>query len=69
MRARRAAAAVLAAALFAAGLAAAAPPRAKPASVSEEDLKQLRGRIERLEKELAQAEESRGEAAGALKAA
>ena len=69
MRARRAAAAVLAAVAFAAGLAAAAPPRAKPASVSEEDLRQLRDRIERLEKELAQAEESRGEAAGALKAA
>ena len=69
MRARRAAATVLAAVAFGAGLAAAAPPRAKPASVSEEDLRQLRGRIERLEKELAQAEESRGEAADALKAA
>src|SRR5512139_3190672 len=69
MRARRAAAAVLAGVALAAGLAAAAPSKGRPASASEEDLKQLRGRIERLEKELAQAEESRGEAADALKTA
>jgi ABC-type branched-subunit amino acid transport system ATPase component len=57
--------------VLAAGLASGAP-RARetpaPAAASEEDLKQLRGRIERLEKELAQTEESRGEAAEALKA-
>ncbi len=69
MRARRAAAAVLAGVALAAGFAAAAPARGRPAAASEEELKQLRGRIERLEKELAQAEESRGEAADALKAA
>jgi septal ring factor EnvC (AmiA/AmiB activator) len=66
MRARRLAAA-LAACL---ALAASAWAREKPApsAASEEDLRQLRGRIERLEKELAQVEESRGEAADALKA-
>ena len=69
MRVRRAAAAVLAGVALAAGLAAAAPSKGRPAGASEEDLRQLRVRIERLEKELAQAEESRGEAAGALKAA
>jgi septal ring factor EnvC (AmiA/AmiB activator) len=42
-----------------------APP---PAAASEEDLRQLRARIEKLERELARAEESRGEAADALKA-
>jgi len=42
--------------------------KAAPAAASEEDLRELRARIERLERELAKAEESRGEAAGALKA-
>ena len=71
MRARRAAAAVVAGlALLAAVGASGAPAKGKaaPPAASEEDLRLLRGRIERLEKELAQAEESRGEAAGALKA-
>lgn len=71
MRARRAAAAVVAGlALLAAAGASGAPAKGKaaPQAASEEDLRQLRGRIERLEKELAQAEESRGEAAGALRA-
>jgi murein hydrolase activator len=64
MQARRFAAALVAC-LACTGAAA----REKPASAaSEEDLKQLRGRIERLERELSQAEESRGEAADALKA-
>jgi septal ring factor EnvC (AmiA/AmiB activator) len=69
MRARRVAAALVVGAAFAA-VPAAAQPRAKaPApAASEEDLRQLRMRIERLESELARAEESRGEAADALKA-
>ena len=72
MRARRLAAALLACVGFVACLAAAAPrsgAEAAPAAASEEDLRQLRERIERLEKELARAEESRGEAADVLKAA
>ena len=71
MRARRVAAAVAIAIAFAAGFAAGgahARTKAAPAAASEEDLRQLRSRIERLEKELAQAEESRGEAADALRA-
>ncbi|MGE0355557.1 MAG: murein hydrolase activator EnvC [Burkholderiales bacterium] len=68
MRARRLAAACLAlVACLAPVAAAAAPQRGAPAAASEEDLRELRGRIERLEKELARAEESRGEAADALK--
>jgi septal ring factor EnvC (AmiA/AmiB activator) len=71
MRARLVAAAIALLATAAAGPVPAAPARGKPppAAPSEEDLRQLRVRIDRLEKELAQAEESRGEAAGALKAA
>src|SRR5258708_2209189 len=38
------------------------------APVSESELRDLRGRIEKLQEELAAAEESRGEAAGALRA-
>ncbi|HQZ44577.1 MAG TPA: peptidoglycan DD-metalloendopeptidase family protein [Usitatibacteraceae bacterium] len=71
MRARAIAAALLACAGLAVCPASAAPRTgAKPAPppASEEDLRQLRARIERLEKDLAQAEESRGEAADALKA-
>jgi septal ring factor EnvC (AmiA/AmiB activator) len=73
MQARRVAAAVaIAIAIaFATGFAAGgahARTKAAPAAASEEDLRQLRSRIERLEKELAQAEESRGEAADALRA-
>ena len=45
-----------------------AGPKAAPAAASEEDLRELRARIEQMERELARAEESRGEAAGALKA-
>jgi murein hydrolase activator len=69
MRARLAAAIVACLAL-AGAVASAAPARGKaaPAAASEEDLQQLRGRIERLEKDLARKEESRGEAADALKA-
>jgi len=71
MRARRVAAALAVGIALASGAAPGAPQaraRAAPAAASEEDLRQLRIRIERLEKDLAQAEESRGEAAGALKA-
>jgi len=71
MPARRLAAALVTCLAFAAGLAltqAQARDKAAPGAASEEDLRQLRARIERLEKELARAEESRGEAAGALKA-
>ena len=71
MRVRLVAAAVVTCLASAACHALAAAPvreRAAPAAASEEDLHQLRGRIERLEKELAQTEESRGEAADALKA-
>jgi septal ring factor EnvC (AmiA/AmiB activator) len=41
---------------------------AKPPAASEQDLRELRGRIEKLQGELAAAEESRGEAADQLKA-
>lgn len=62
----------LAAAFFAlaAALAWAAPPKPGPAKAgpSEEELRQLRGRIDQLQKKLADAEESRGGAADALKA-
>lgn len=71
MRARLVAAAVVSCVVLAAGLASGAPrarDKPAPAAASEEDLKQLRGRIERLEKELAQTEESHGEAAEVLKA-
>jgi len=47
---------------------ASAAARERPPAASEEDLRQLRARIGELEKELAQVEESRGEAAGALRA-
>lgn len=69
MRARRLAAAIATGLAVACALAPAlaARERAAPAA-SEEDLRQLRARIERLEKDLARAEESRGEAADALKA-
>ena len=62
MPGRRLAAAILAGLV----LAASAAPRAP--QPSEEDLRALRGRIDRLQKELAEAEESRGGAADALKA-
>jgi septal ring factor EnvC (AmiA/AmiB activator) len=65
MLARRLAAVLAACLVVAAGAWAREKPA--PSAASEEDLRQLRGRIERLEKELAQAEESRGEAADALK--
>ncbi len=70
MRARLVAAAVVVIASVSCAAHATAPSRAKsaPSAPSEEDLRQLRARIERLEKDLAQAEESRGEAAEALKA-
>lgn len=71
MRARAIAAAFLACVGFATCLASAAPgtgAKSAPSPASEEDLRQLRARIERLEKDLARAEESRGEAADALKA-
>ncbi|MCM2327400.1 MAG: peptidoglycan DD-metalloendopeptidase family protein [Lysobacter sp.] len=71
MRARRVAAALAVGIALASGPAPGAAPsraRAAPSAASEEDLRQLRIRIERLEKDLAQAEESRGEAADALKA-
>jgi murein hydrolase activator len=69
MRARLVAAAAVAVVLSAPCVAAPAPhARSAPSAPSEEDLRQLRARIERLEKDLAQAEESRGEAAEALKA-
>ncbi len=64
MPGRRLAAAILAGLALAAS---AAPSRA-PAQPSEEELRALRGRIDRLQKELAEAEESRGGAADALKA-
>lgn len=58
----------LAAALLAAfALAAFAAPSRSP-QPTEEELRALRGRIDRLQKELAEAEESRGSAADALKA-
>lgn len=63
MRGRRLAAAGLAGL----ALAASAAP-AKAPQPSEEELRALRGRIERLQKELSQAEENRGGAADALKA-
>lgn len=47
-------------------LAAAAAPAPKPAA-SEQDLRELRGRIERLQADLAQAEKSSGEAADQLR--
>ncbi|MGZ5073197.1 MAG: hypothetical protein ACXWBL_08670, partial [Usitatibacter sp.] len=43
-------------------------PAAKSPPPSEQDLRELRGRIEKLQSELAAAEESRGEAADQLKA-
>ena len=61
----RSRAAALAASLLAA-LAVHAAPKADPAR-SERELKELRGRIERLQKDLAAAEESRGEAVDQLK--
>jgi septal ring factor EnvC (AmiA/AmiB activator) len=65
MRSRRIAAAWFAClALAAAG----AKEKAAPAAPTEEELRQLRERIERLQKDLARTEESRGEAADALKA-
>ncbi|MBL0143369.1 MAG: peptidoglycan DD-metalloendopeptidase family protein [Betaproteobacteria bacterium] len=70
MRTRRLAAAFVTTLAFAAGFAfagTASRQKAAPAAASEEDLQQLRGRIEKLEKEISQAEESRGEAADALK--
>ena len=48
-------------------LAAAALPLQARKAASERDLQELRGRIERLQKELASAEESRGEALGELR--
>ena len=62
MPGRRLAAAILAGLVLAASAARRAP------QPSEEDLRALRGRIDRLQKELAEAEESRGGAADALKA-
>jgi len=66
MPARRVAAALAACLVVAGG--AWARDKPAPAAASEEELRQLRGRIERLERELAQVEESRGEAQDALKA-
>ena len=65
MRSRHVAAALFAClALAAAG----AKEKPAPAAPTQEELRQLRERIDRLQKDLARAEESRGEAADALKA-
>ena len=53
--------------LCAAGAAAAAAPPAKDARESEQRLRDLRGRIEKLQATLSAAEESRGEATGLLR--
>ncbi len=59
---------VLAAAVFLCAAAAAwAAPHAADAQASEQRLRELRGRIEKLQASLAAAEESRGEAAGLLR--
>ena len=54
--------------VVAGGAAAAAAPAAKGSGASEQELRELRGRIEKLQGDLAAAEESRGEAADQLRA-